>query len=469
MSLCLISWGKAKKVIKSSNRFFEVILHLQSIKSFLRKRLHLETRQFIKNSSWILGSNLVREFLVFLRSIVIARGLGVEFYGIYAMIVAFVMAIQEVLNLNIGTPFTKFGAEFKTKNRIDKVAALLKGCVWATIGSALASVALIAIIVSLSYKVFFNKPGLHWYIIFFAIAETTTFFDYLSTSMLRLYYKFKLNSIISIIMAVIEFLIVVSVIFVFPKNIFAFILAIVGARILNSVICNGMVFWELRHELSPYLKVKVSILSSHWKEIAKFTVNNSLSRTVWVFINRADVLLLGALFGPVQVAYYNIGKRLANSISIIINPLSTSIYPQLALLLSVKRIADLKKLVFQLTKMLVVPASLFMIVMFFIKEPFITILYGNEFYQSAGPFFFLILNAVLNAVFFWTLYLIMSLGMVALRLWVYLSALVLGAAIAILLIRFQATGMAIALLVANCYILVVFNTFAFNKLKQMQE
>ncbi|MFH2108112.1 MAG: oligosaccharide flippase family protein [Chrysiogenia bacterium] len=440
-------------------------MNLLFLKSFLRKKLHLETRQFVKNSSWILGSNLVREFLVFLRSIVIARGLGVEFYGIYAMIVAFVMAIQEVLNLNIGTPFTKFGAEFKTENRIDKLAALLKGCALAAFVSSLASIVLIALLASLSYNVFFQKPGLHWFIVLFAISSATTFFDFLSTSLLRLYYKFKLNSIISIIMAVIEFLIVVTVIFVFPKNIFAFILAVVSARILNSAICNGIVFWELRHELGPFLKVKMSVLRGHWKEIGKFTVNNSLSRTVWVFINRADVLLLGALFGPVQVAYYNIGKRLANSISIITAPLATSIYPQLALLISKKNIADLKKLVFQLTKMLIVPALLFMIVMFFIKEPFITILYGKEFYQSASPFFFLILNAVLNAVFFWSLYLVVSLGMVAFRLWVYVAALVLGAATALLLVRFQATGMAVALLTANCFILFMFNFFAFKKLK----
>jgi O-antigen/teichoic acid export membrane protein len=287
----------------------------------------------------------------------------------------------------------------------------------------------------------------------------------LSTSLLRLYYKFRLNSLISIIMAVIEFLIIVTAILIFTKNIVAFILAVVGARILNSAICNGMVFWELRHELGPFLKVKVSILSGHWKEVAKFTVNNSLGRTVWVFINRADVLLLGALFGPVQVAYYNIGKRLANSIGIIVSPLATSIYPQLALLLSQKKIADLKKMVFQLTKILMMPAALFMIVMFFIKEPFITILYGKEFYQSASPFFFLVLNAVLNAVFFWSLYLVVSLGMVAFRLWVYITALVLGAATALLLVRFQATGMAIALLAANCFILIMFNAFAFKKMK----
>lgn len=443
-------------------------MNFKTIKNFLRKKLHLETRQFVKNSSWILGANLAREFLVFLRSIVIARGLGVEFYGIYAIIVAFVMAIQEVLNLNIGTPFTKFGAEFKTENRIDKLAALLKGCALTAFVSALASVVLIALLVSLSYKVFFQKPGLHWFIILFAISSATAFFDFLSTSLLRLYYKFKLNSIISIIMAVIEFVIIVTAILIFPKNIAAFILAVIGARILNSVICNGMVFWELRHELGPFLKVKMSVLRGHWKEIAKFTVNNSLSRTVWVFINRADVLLLGALFGPIQVAYYNIGKRLANSIGIIVSPLATSIYPQLALLLSQKKIADLKKLVFQLTKMLMIPAALFMIVMFFIKEPFITILYGKEFYQSASPFFFLILNAVLNAVFFWSLYLVVSLGMVAFRLWVYITALVLGAATALLLVRFQATGMAIALLTANCFILFMFNTFAFKKLKELK-
>ena len=176
-------------------------LFLGAIRNFLRKRLHLETRQFVKNSTWILGANIVREFLVFLRSIVIARGLGVEFYGIYAMIVAFVFTVQELLNLNIGTPLTKFGAEFKTENRIDKLSALLKGCALVAIISAITSIILITLLITIFYDIFFTKPGLHWIIILFAIAETTLFFDFLSTSLLRLYYKFRLNAIISIIMA----------------------------------------------------------------------------------------------------------------------------------------------------------------------------------------------------------------------------------------------------------------------------
>ena len=93
---------------------------------FFKKRLDKESKTLFKNSSWVFFSNFFSTALAFLRSVVIARGLGAEIYGTYAIVVAFVALIQEFLNPNIGTALIKFGAVYHDEQRTDKLMAMVK-------------------------------------------------------------------------------------------------------------------------------------------------------------------------------------------------------------------------------------------------------------------------------------------------------------------------------------------------------
>ena len=69
---------------------------------------------------------------------------------------------------------------------------------------AILSVAVIAILSFVSYSTFIEKPGLHWFIIAYALAASITYVNSISRGLLRLYFKFKLSSIIQMIMDVLE-------------------------------------------------------------------------------------------------------------------------------------------------------------------------------------------------------------------------------------------------------------------------
>jgi hypothetical protein len=77
----------------------------------LKERLDGQLKVLIKNSSWVFFANGVRTLLTFVKSIIIARGLGADLYGNYVLVVAFVGTIQEFFNLNIGAAVIKFGAD----------------------------------------------------------------------------------------------------------------------------------------------------------------------------------------------------------------------------------------------------------------------------------------------------------------------------------------------------------------------
>ena len=76
------------------------------LESKLGKKIHKlidkESKVLIKNSFWVFFANSYGAGLAFLKSILIARGLGVETLGAYAVIIAFVVTIQEIIKLNVG-------------------------------------------------------------------------------------------------------------------------------------------------------------------------------------------------------------------------------------------------------------------------------------------------------------------------------------------------------------------------------
>lgn len=441
----------------------------QLLARLFRKFDH-QSKILFKNTSWIFGSNTLKSLLTFLRSIIIARGLGIEFYGIYVLITSFVTATQDFFNLNIGTAFIKYGGDFKAENREDKIVALAKGCILGTLITACLSVMLITLLVTFAYDRVISRPGLETFIILYAIADVATFFDPMGRSVLRLYYKFKVNAIVQSITSALEVIVVAIVILIYPKQLEPFFIAFVSVKILNMLLNNGIMVYEMRNELLPYIKAPLSLLKDQWRSIGGFVAGNSLTKTLQTIITQGDVLLLGAMAGPAPVAYYNIGKRLANMTLVAMDPFTYSIYPQLARLLAEKKFKETKLMLVKLTRSLFYLSAVLFVIMFFIREPFIQLLYGKDYLPGADSFIILLFGILASTVFFWNQSFVQSIGKIRYRFWVHLAAILSGLFLAWLLIPVWGTvGLALGVASAKILITICFGITAVKYLNQKPE
>ena len=178
---------------------------MKQIRSKLKSVLDGETQTLFKNSVWVFISNSYGVLLAFLRSIVIARGLGAEILGIYSVIIAFVLTIQEIIKLNVPLGIIKYGAQFLSHHTPEKVVSLLKRGILYSMLSALLSVIIIALASHFLYEHFFDIPGLQKFIILFAIVNGVCFLDNIGRAVLKIYYRFKVNSIVQMTMDTLEF------------------------------------------------------------------------------------------------------------------------------------------------------------------------------------------------------------------------------------------------------------------------
>jgi len=170
---------------------------MNKIRSKIKSILDGETQTLFKNSVWVFVSNSYGILLAFLRSIVIARGLGAEILGVYSVIIAFVLTIQEIIKLNVPLGVIKFGAQFLSHKTPEKLVSLLKRGITYSMLSAFVSVIVIAIISHFFYDIFFDLHGLQKFVILFAIVNGICFLDNIGRAVLKIYYRFKVNSMVS--------------------------------------------------------------------------------------------------------------------------------------------------------------------------------------------------------------------------------------------------------------------------------
>lgn len=412
-----------------------------------------ESKILLKNSSWVTIANTLGTFLAFIKTIAITRILGVELFGTYTLAIAFIITTQEFLRLNISMGLIRHGALFLNEDRKDKIVAVIKFSLSLSILSALLSILALSLLTLFSYSFFIKAPNLTGYIIAFAVANSLNFIDAISKASLKLFYKFKVNSIIQMVMDTLEAGVVIGTLYIYGPNLEAFFTAVISARILNSLTCNLAAYRELSRELKPYLKSKIGLIKEHKKEFFQYIFGNSLSSSLKVFMNQGDVLLLGNMSSIAMVGIYSTAKKLAYSVLTLTDPLAGSIFPQLSHLIASKDHLKIKVMIRKVTMIMLIPSLLLLIVCFFFKGEIILLFFGKDFLPSSQPFMILLVCALQGSIFFWALPLIQSMGLIKKRFLVYLFAIIIGGGIGLLLIpTMNATGAAIGILCANLFI-----------------
>lgn len=434
---------------------------------FIKKKLDPESKKLFKNSSWVFFSNFFSTGLAFLRSILIARGLGVSIYGTYVVVVAFVGLVQEFLNLNIGTALIRYGAVYHAEGRKDKLMALVKVSLFFSFLMSLVSVLVIAVLSRISYSTFIEEPGLEWFIIAYAAAASVTYLNSVSRGLLRLYYKFRLSSIIQMIMDVIETVAIAIAVLFYPRDLNIFFIAVILTRFLNGFICNALSFWELRRELGGHHHSPVALIKGDMKEFRNYVLGNSIGNSLKTLISQGDIVLLKALTSAEQVGLYNVAKKLAYAVLTLTDPLVQSVFPQFSRLLAERKFHETRKMILRISSLALVPAIVFMVISISFSQTIIGLVYGTEYVAASGAFCFFIVGATTASVTFWMLPLVLSLGLIRERLKIYIVTILAGIGLSILLVPpLQSTGMSIVLLAINLLNLALFGYLVNRKMNE---
>jgi O-antigen/teichoic acid export membrane protein len=447
------------------NNFYSICLAIilavinQKMKDFLRKRLGGELGIMLKNGSLILSSNLFKALLNFIRSIVVARALGVDLLGTFALISAFSLFVLGFFDFTLSTAIIKFNAKHLNKNQ-DKFNGILKLGYLTIFFVIPIYLALIYAVLYFSYDTFFTIPDLQLYIYCFATISALALFDGFAQSLLRLTNNFKLEAMIAITISVIEFIFFVGAIFMYENSFSMFLVAVIISKILGFLLFNIITFRKISLSFFKILMTPLSVVEHEEKKaFVNFCTHNYLAKLCKNAVDTGDILLLGYFSTETQIGLFTIAKKLGKTVFIFVDPLIKSSFPQLSKLYIEKQFGEIKKLIVSFLKLLIIPAVVGTTIAFFFAGTLIEIAYGGEFLGATPIFSILLVSFVIQALFFWTLPLLWSMGLANYRLYINFTVMAIGVPLSVYFIpNYLGIGAAIVVLIIQV-IRIFFFTF----------
>jgi len=334
----------------------------------------------IKNSGYSLASTLIYKIGGLIFTILIARLLLPELFGIYALTLSIIAIFLTFTDLGINETFLRYFSEALTDKNKNKAGAYFRYLL--KIKSLLVFIIIIILLFLskfLSYNIY-NKPLLFYPLIFaslFLLAESfKNFFGNIlvaSKHMKPLPFLELLHQIIKISF---------SVLVIFLLSIEFKVAGLFFVAALAGFIHLFFLFLiSYKKDKSIFIKEKVSIDK---KRISKFLSFMSIASLSLIFFVSVDILMLGKFVESEYIAYYRVALSLVLTIASLFSmsgvllPIFTQIHK--------KRFERGFQKTFRYLMLIAIPATIGII---FTGKHIIFAIYGNEYLLATSSLYFL--------------------------------------------------------------------------------
>lgn len=406
-------------------------------------------RRLAQRSGWQLASVVVTTISVFGETILLARYLGPELFGVFLLVVAFPEAVMQVLDLRVTDAMNRYVGEAFEHDERPRAVSLLKLFWLLDIAVGLACLLIVLVAAGPVAELLTGDADNGSLMVIFSLGLLLGTLDSASGTVLRLLDRFRLVFIASSLGQLSRFALV-AVAVIAGGDLEAIVWARVAAEVLLTVFVGGATLVLLKRMLWPHRRSPISALRGERRQILSFLGSTNLTSSLKMASTKLDTMLLGALASPATVAIYRFAFQFARAPLLISDALYTSVFPTFARAAAGGRRDEIRNIALSTTRILsatILPAAL--VAALFGEQ--ILSLVGGERYGSGGLVFALCVLAVLPyAVLFWLRPLILTAGHAGklLRIQAVGTAVQLGLLVA-LVPSLEEEGAAIALLAAN--------------------
>jgi O-antigen/teichoic acid export membrane protein len=321
-------------------------------------------------------------------SIVIARGLGPEDMGKYTLILSVSTLVAGLTDIGISQTAIRFSSQAAARGNKEDQFSILR---WAFRFRLL-------LIIIITGTMFFLAPIVSdkvWNLkeisqlirlsllvgVFTAVA-----------SLAMVYYqslkRFKMYATVNIIQSVISLLGILFLIFIGYWSLKIIIMISVVASVIGAVISVILVpkgiFFSLK-ETTILIKKKISNFFTFPIEYLneserpnKFAVYMMLSSVVVIITMKADVWLMGYFLSSAQIGIYSVAMRFALPLDVLLNGLSTALWPRASSLNDITKIMGLLKKTLKVSLILSIFVSIYSLVV----PLFTTLIFGESYEET---------------------------------------------------------------------------------------
>lgn len=330
------------------------------------------------------GGNLSTLVLGMLTMVIAARQLPQEAFGVYALLLVLVAFLTQVTGLGLDLSIARLMALQETpveERRLVNTSLLIRGVamllasVPATLGiSALSSLfgaTLPSELVGFVPVLFFLEGA--------RAVMRSTFQGKL------LFHSVALAAFISSLSNV-----VMVVVLLFPLN-----MGLAGLLYARAISSGMAVGYLLMRNPFPF---RLELDRGQMKELLRFGMPLQANDILNFLFTRLDTLVIAALLGPADIAYYEIARKIPDSVAQLYDSFRTVYYPVLSRLIAQRSMEGAARLVNATTRLVAFAALLGALLVLLFGEQLIVLLFSEKYLPSAPIFTVLALALAVSLI-----------------------------------------------------------------------
>ncbi len=326
-----------------------------------------------RNVHWSLFGNGMYTVLTFVFFVLIAaRTLGPDGFGRFSALVSFIILLAELTDMGIGPSLSRFIPPLLAQKKEQTAQKIIKsGFLFELVVSVALSIGVFLSAPFLSTYLFDGTPASLIRISAIGIGAITLFV--FGVFVFSAYQEFQYTALMNTLLALGRVGVAVFLIFFGSFHISSAVVTF----ILPAFFVWGISFLFLKHN---YLRVSVNL--THFLELFSFAKYIAVNKIASAIASRVDVLILIALVDAHASGIYSAAIRITQIYLLAAGSLSAVFAPKFSLYKTVHEAQKFTQKVFLIVMLFLVSVVL----LFFIADPFIPILFGSE-YIPAVPVF----------------------------------------------------------------------------------
>lgn len=375
----------------------------------------------LRNAGWLLlgrGGQL----LCSIGYIALAtRALGVEQFGILALMHSFVLAVAAIAQFSSWQMLMRYGAVALQENNKPHFQQLVWFAGFLDILGSLIGIAIIVFFIEFSAETL-NIPEKYYDILqIYAISVISITLSTSSLGILRLLDKFRLLALHATIEPLIR-LIGAGILFFFSSDLIYFLVTWFIALVVSRMAMVGLAIYHLKKsEILDRATASLDLCPE--KGIWRFIFGVNIGTTLKLSASHLPVLLVGSLLGPAAAGLFRVAQQLAD---ILIKPgrklLVPAIFPELSRLSAAKEHSQRREMVMRLSLLIGGLAILVFTVFVLYGDIILLLIAGEEFRMAYGVMVWLAAAGVITLLSFPLEPLMLSAGMAYRTVLIHISA-----------------------------------------------
>ena len=373
-------------------------------------------KKLLRNASWLFSGGVSASLFAVIELAVLARFLGLDQFGLFSIVVAYVNIVNGVFDFKVKEAVVKYVGQCRERKDKVKLFSFIKLFYLIDCLSGVVAFVAVLLLSDIANRLFIRSESAFEMVFIYSFSLLVSTVNTNSRAILEVFSKFRALALADMLS------VAVRVIFVFTFLVAGFgvkgvLLAYVTAAFVSFFILQFLVNQTLRDGgLKGWFAANLKSAKDEIKDVALFVLSSTVSTFFGRVLNKNfPLLVLGHFFGNETSGLYKTAVAFSKVVHKLKAPARRVIYPALVSLEERGAYKDFKQVISYSIKILLrlfVPAGA---VFFIFANEIIGIFFGAEYVPAANAMRIIVVAEILSGFSFWIAAAYLALGRVWFR------------------------------------------------------